>query len=536
MASENSTVQFLAVLLLVGCPVLFFGLGGYELRDSTEPRVAGTAAGMLVGGDWVVPKLNGHAFLEKPPLCPWLGALSMGTFGLTPLAARLPSALAGLMVALGIFWALIRLRQPPARALLAASLLVTTAGFWDNARQAGEDTVLTLGVTLCLLSFFQATGKKWNFGAWWLFAAGLAIATMSKGVLGLAIPGVTIFAFLSAETVVSKRWVPADWLRPVGAGLVGLIPLCVWIGLLYHRSGGQAVSEVLWANSFGRFSGEFARGGHLEPFYYYLTKIPELFQPWAILVYLGLWRCLRAGFRDRWGIFLSCWILAPFALLSLSSGKRMVYLLSIYPAAAMMAGHYAGCLYERWREEKVRPAALKRLSWLYALAATGGVIGVMLYAVSRGSAPVGTALLGLALATAGLLLWRSLWRRHLVGLTASGITIVALSYLGYAGIVLPPQDASESYRPLFRRCLELKRDGYGLALFQPSERLAGAAVFYLADTVPALASTDQLDAFLGSPAKKAVVVLEGKSASGMGSRKRIDQFTVGKRLYYLVSE
>ena len=102
--------------------------------------------------------------------------------------------------------------------------------FWGNARQVGEDALLTLGVTMVLLGFFHANRQPcFARGSWLLFAAGIAIASLSKGVLGLALPGVVIFVFLLCESLIEKRFVLRNWLRPGLLTLLGLIPLFIWL-------------------------------------------------------------------------------------------------------------------------------------------------------------------------------------------------------------------------------------------------------------------------------------------------------------------
>lgn len=58
-----------------------------------------------------------------------------------------------------------------------------------------------------------------------------------------------------------------------------MIPLLIWLAVLYQRGGAHALGEVLLTNSLGRFSGSFVEAGHYEPFYYYLAKLPEAFLP-----------------------------------------------------------------------------------------------------------------------------------------------------------------------------------------------------------------------------------------------------------------
>ena len=65
---------FLALLLLA-LAILPAGLPRLDLYESTEPREAGVSAGMLQDNDYLLPRLNGQPFLEKPPLSYWLQSL-----------------------------------------------------------------------------------------------------------------------------------------------------------------------------------------------------------------------------------------------------------------------------------------------------------------------------------------------------------------------------------------------------------------------------------------------------------------------------
>lgn len=471
-------------LLALSSLLFLFGLNGYQLRSSTEPRVAGIAAEMLADNDWVVPKLNGTPFLEKPPLSLWLDAAGIRVFGAQPGAVRLASALAGICTALLLLWSLTRLGAPRGHAWLAGMLLITMADFWVNVRQVGEDALLTFGISAALLGFFLAADRHGRSAYWLLYAAGLAVATLSKGILGLAIPGAVIFCYLiGTQLWAERRWVWGEWLRPALWALPGLIPLAIWLWLLNRRAGADAVWQILWANSFGRFGGDFAANGHFEPFYYYLTKLPEIFLPWNILVYLGLWHYRTRVRRDRSALFFACWLLAPFVLLSLSSGKRMVYLLALYPAAAVIAADYCRHLLACYREG----------------------------ADSR---------------------WARWWRQHYRAAAAGLFTLFTLLYLFYAGVHLPRQDRRESFLPVITAANDLQRGGYEIALYQPSERLSGATVFYSGRRAPTLGSAEALHAYLAQPGKRAVLFEADAAPTDVTVLQR---FRVGRRDYYLVS-
>src|SRR3954469_11794390 len=89
-------------IVLIGMWAIAYlpNLGTRDLRLE-EGRRATVAREMLASGDFVRPTLYGDTYLNKPPLYPWLIAACGSILGhVTPLAARVPSALAALGCAL----------------------------------------------------------------------------------------------------------------------------------------------------------------------------------------------------------------------------------------------------------------------------------------------------------------------------------------------------------------------------------------------------------------------------------------------------
>ncbi|WP_172611874.1 ArnT family glycosyltransferase [Pseudomonas graminis] len=476
-------------LLVLAAVLSFFALGNHQLQNSTEPRVAGIAMEMHLSNNWVTPTLNGQPFLEKPPLSVWLDAAAIRVFGATPLAVRLASAFAGLFSVLLLYCMLVRFGRPASVAWLAAFMLATTASFWSNARQVGEDALLSLGVTLALLAFFHASERA-RRGApvldpWLAFTLGIVISILSKGVLGLALPGVVIFFWLVIETVRKKRLEVVDWIRPAALTLLALVPLLVWLGFLYGQGGSASLKEVLWTNSVGRFSGSFTEAGHYEPFYYYLAKLPEAFLPWNLLVYLGLWHFRKQLMSNRYLLFFTLWLGAQFLLLTLASSKRTVYLMSLAPAAAVIAAEYALVLGARIRVHAARSAFVAAVV------------------------------------------------RHRRGVSGAGVLLVVVTYLGAAQWLAPREDRQLSFLLLTEKIHGLQQQGVSVALFQPSERLAGAGVFYSQSQLDSVMSGAELDRFL-APGADRVVVMESQSTPQLPLRV-LDRVEIGGRVYYFVT-
>ncbi|MBA1231083.1 phospholipid carrier-dependent glycosyltransferase [Pseudomonas viridiflava] len=476
--------------LWVLCAMLFFfALGNHQLQSSTEPRVAGIAMEMHLTDNWVTPTLSRQPFLEKPPLSVWLDASAIRVFGATPWAVRLASAFAGLFCVLLLYAMLKRMGRPVPIAWLAAFMLATMASFWANSRQVGEDVLLALGVTTALLMYAQAVNRTPSdvraSGPWGWFALGIAVSTLSKGVLGLALPGVVIFAWLLCETVQQRRLILADWLRPAVFTLLGLIPLLIWLYCLYGQGGVQSLKDVLWTNSVGRFNGSFEEAGHYEPFYYYIAKLPEAFMPWNLLVYLGLWHFRKQLLANRYLLFFSLWLAAQFLLLTLASSKRMVYLMSSAPAAAVIAAEYAV------------------------------VLGAKVQARARTSSLAAFAV------------------RHQRGLMATGVGLIVAVYLAAAVWMVPREDRQYSFVPLATAVQTLQAQGHHVALFQPSERLSGASAFYVHALLDAYDSEASVNSFLMSDPGN-VAIME-RTLEPEPPLKAIERVKIGNRNYYFVS-
>ncbi|PUB30464.1 4-amino-4-deoxy-L-arabinose transferase-like glycosyltransferase [Pseudomonas sp. GV105] len=473
------------LLLLLAGLLFFFALGNHELQGSTEARVGGIAMAMHLDNDWVVPRLFREPFLEKPPLSLWLDAGAIRLFGGTPGAVRLASAFAGLFSVMLLYGMLRTFGRPKTLAFCAALILATMASYWSNVRGVGEDALLSLGVTTALLAFYQAMrpaaerqgSTAW---AWALFTAGMVIATLSKGVLGLAMPGIVIFVYLACTSWMDKRLRIGDWLRPALFTLLALVPLLIWLGFLFQRGGLQAVGEVLWTNSVGRFSGSFVEAGHYEPFYYYIAKLPEAFLPWNILVYLGLWHFRKSLVHNRYRLFFCVWLVAQFTLLTLASSKRTVYLMALTPAAAVLAAEYAQVLLHWLKDHK--PALYKRHKIVI-----GGVF-----------------------------------------------TVLIACYLSAAFWFAPKADKKQSFVPVMSQIQALQAEGKKVALFRPNERIDGASVFYLQAYLPILQTEPELRSYLA--AAPGNVALLDNTEQLTGKVTVIKEMAINRQPYYFIGQ
>lgn len=121
----------------------------------------------------------------------------------------------------------------------------------------------------------------------------------------------------------------------IGFALLAILPVATWAALAIHRE-----PALLKPLLFGQHLGRITEGAqHPGPIWDHLRSMPLLLLPWTFLVAAGLWRAWSA-WRARSSpgfVRIAVWFLVVFAFFSIIPTKRDLYLLPIYPAAAVLA-------------------------------------------------------------------------------------------------------------------------------------------------------------------------------------------------------
>lgn len=334
-----SRTRHALVALLIGTTLLYsLGLAGIDLWAPDEPRYAAIAEELRSGRHgWTgvaLLHLNGEPYSQKPPLYFWLAAAFGLPFGrVGELAARLPSALAGVASVAGSYWIGRLLRLTPTAAWLAAGLLATSFRFAFTARRAQLD-VLLCAFELAAVALFLLLetrrggieGARQQPALLFGLHASLGAAALVKGPVGW-LPLLVFAAYLAWEGRLAayRKLVPAwSWLVSVG-------PLAAWILAATALAPEGFAREAVGTNVFARF---FAGSSHARPFYYYAYQLPLDFLPWSLLWPVAIAALFRSASTSTTR-FLTVWTLVPLAFFSLSAGKRGLYLLPIFPALAL---------------------------------------------------------------------------------------------------------------------------------------------------------------------------------------------------------
>jgi 4-amino-4-deoxy-L-arabinose transferase-like glycosyltransferase len=125
------------------------------LFDPDEGRYAEIPREMLATHEWIIPHLDGLAYIEKPPLQYWATAAVLKLLGRDEFAARLYTALCALATLVVVWLAALRLWGRPA-AWRAAAALCSMLLFVVLGQLLTLDMSLTFYMTLALACFLMA--------------------------------------------------------------------------------------------------------------------------------------------------------------------------------------------------------------------------------------------------------------------------------------------------------------------------------------------------------------------------------------------
>ncbi|WP_421258873.1 ArnT family glycosyltransferase [Aeromonas sp. 600886] len=345
MQSADISERTLCWMLLLVTLVLLFGQFDHQLWTPDEPREAAIALEMYRNGDWVVPTLGGHSFIEKPPLF-YMAALPFLDGFESWLGVTNSLRLAGVVWAAGmlLFTGLLayRLLGNRSAAIWSVIALGTMEGFIINTHWIRTDSALAFFVIFTLWAFseYYLVSSRWMAI---LAGIGLAGCFMAKGPIG---PLTVFFGwfplfFFAARCAAIDKKLPGFIWQHLLMLLCFILPVAAWIRELINHVDGDALwNEWFWQNQVGRLTGTSTELGHIKKgaYLYYLLGMAEYTIPWLPFIFYWGWQTIKQRRWSRERLFLLCWAVGTLLLLTLSSTKRTLYLFPLLPVFAIMLG------------------------------------------------------------------------------------------------------------------------------------------------------------------------------------------------------
>ncbi len=338
---------FALIIIFVVCGLgFFYGIGSYALMDVDETRYVSMARDMFLSKNFLTLYLNHEYFFEKPPLYFWSECLSFGLFGhINEFTARFATAFYALLATLAVYFTGRKVVSAKF-GFVSALILATSLEFVILARFAILDIIVSslVGISvLCgfLTQFVKDEHKKYF---WWLFYLFIALAVMSKGILGFAVPcGIMFFVSLFNKTF-KKCFTPSYIIPGILLFLMIVLP---WHVIMLKTYDPLFFNEYIMKHHINRFFSS-SEIGREQPFYFYIPMILWGAMPHAMAaIFVGIekiknWQKINFSDMTQGRKFLWFNIIAfvfIFLFFSVSKTKLMTYILPIYVFLANIMGY-----------------------------------------------------------------------------------------------------------------------------------------------------------------------------------------------------
>ena len=226
--------------------------------------------------------------------------------------------------------------------------------------------------------FLYADGASENPRLWLRIAAFvcLGFAMLSKGILGLLLPGLVLVLWHLSR----KEWLRVIQLAPLS--IISLLIFLPWVAGAAQSMGWENIMMEFYEQNFSRWQSGFR--GHAQPFWYYLKNFWIDFMPWSWLVPVALIWTVKSGLLKNNRVQLLCWWFGTFFIfLSIAETKRQLYMLPVFPAIALLLAPWLATI---GRGEPTRTQVLRGLpkdravhNYSIILAVVFICIGVLLF-------------------------------------------------------------------------------------------------------------------------------------------------------------
>ena len=334
------------LFLLTALISLFFGfmLGNRPLSVPDEGRYVEIPREMVATGDYLTPRLNGVKYFEKPVLFYWLESFSIKLFGLKGFALRLWPALFALTGCLVVYGSGVRLFGRRT-GLIAATVLATSLLYYALSRAIILDMPVSVLLSVALLCFLLGTHEPPGLRRrlfMWGFYSFAALAVMTKGLIGILIPGMVIgvwIILLGEWRVLKTMYLPS--------GLLLFLLIAAPWHILVNRANPEFFNFYFIHEHFLRYLTKIH--SRYKPAWFFIPVVLLGLFPWSVFLIQAVKHNLPPSWRERHEhrdtLFLLLWAGLVFLFFSASSSKLIPYILPVFLPLSLLIGRY---LAEAW--------------------------------------------------------------------------------------------------------------------------------------------------------------------------------------------
>lgn len=338
-------MRVLRLFLLVVVVALFVHLGGFPLFDADEGRNAEVGREMAATNDYVMPRLDGLPYLDKPIIYFAAEAACMEVIGANELAARLPALFFTLATA-AVLFAFARRVWGEEQGWIAAIVMLSQPLTIAFSRTVIFDSALTFFIVVAIVAFYFAIvdgNKRWTLLAW----SAIALGVLTKGPVAILLPLIIAIPFAIVQKRFKALW---SW----GGLALFIVIIAPWVWAI-----SQVVPDFLHYVVVTETAQRLATKAlkRTGPPWYFIPYLLGGAMPWSFVALFGARRDdVRA--RDA-RLYVILWIVIPFLFFSISQSKRPQYILPVMPAIALLVAYL-------WSDETRRRIGTRAAAIVFA--------------------------------------------------------------------------------------------------------------------------------------------------------------------------
>jgi len=323
------------ILVVISLLLLVLPNGFYSAFDKDEPKYLEAAREMVESGDCITPYYNYEYRFDKPILVYWLIVLGYKLFGLNEFGGRLFVSLSGVSTVLLLFWWLSR-HKGRDFAFWASLLFLSLLDFIVMSSVAMPDALLTLFMTASLIFFFEGYHRK-SEKFYILAFASSGLATLTKGPVGLALPGLIAIIYLILRRDLTRTLKEIPWFKGFAVYLLIVAP---WYVAILKKHGYQFFKDFIIFHNIHRFTSKVP--GHPTEWWYYLANYFWLFLPFSFFFPFAVYRLWKEklNITDEVFSFVTVWFFTVVIFFQIAHTKLAHYLLPSFPAFAVIVTWY----------------------------------------------------------------------------------------------------------------------------------------------------------------------------------------------------
>ncbi len=334
--TKDKTLLF---LLFITALILLSTVGTYGVIESSDARYAEIGREMFISKDWLHPNLLDIHHYHKPPITYQITALGYELFGVNAFGARFFLQIAILVQMLLVYLLTLQFTPNKKTGLWAAAIYFTFPLVLVASRNLTTDAFLT---TFTLLSIYVWVRYRKEGQSLWLyiFTLSLGLGFLTKGPVVFLAP--TLFALLYNRLETSKQ----TWnIHHIAAWSLFIAIAASWF--LYLAIDNPAFWDYfIGRQTVDRFSHNvFSRS---EPFWYFIALAPLLGMPWLLLLPWFIKKLKLKFSTDTIESILLLAVAVPLIFFSISTSKRILYILPLYPLLAVVIA----LMLQKTKEEK----------------------------------------------------------------------------------------------------------------------------------------------------------------------------------------